>query len=178
MTRPPKTRQQTKAETRLALIDAAITEFGRHGFDVSLDQLCASAKLTRGAFYVHFADREALIVAVMQHVLGSFVNALTGPLDVKLAIRMFFAAIRARAPVVTGGAGLRFHHVLEACRRSKAIAATYRDVVAKARAALVASVPEGTADMLIAIALGMLAVNEVEIPIELDQLERAMLALI
>ncbi|HEY4180948.1 MAG TPA: TetR family transcriptional regulator [Kofleriaceae bacterium] len=178
MTRQPKTRQQTKAETRLALIDAGVAEFGRHGFDVSLDQICARAKLTRGAFYVHFADREAFIVAVMHHVMGGFVNVLTGPLDAKLAIRLFIAAIRARAPVVSGGSGLRFHHVLEACRRSKAIAAAYREVVAKARVALVASVPDGVADMLIAIALGMLAANEIEIPMQLDHLEKAMLALV
>ena len=127
---------------------------------------------------MHFADRDAFIVAVMQHVLGGFVTILTGPLDVKASIRLFIAAIRTRAPIVSGGSGLRFHHVLEACRRSKAIAATYRDVVAKARAALVVSVPEGTADMLVAIALGMLAINDLEIPIQLDLLEQAMLALV
>ncbi|MFT3695747.1 MAG: TetR/AcrR family transcriptional regulator [Kofleriaceae bacterium] len=173
----PKTRQETKAETRVALIDAGVTEIARHGFDVSLDQICARAKLTRGAFYVHFADRDAFIVAVMQHVLGGFVITLTGPLDVKAGIRLFIAAVRARAPIVSGGSGLRFHHVLEACRRSKVIGAAYREVVANARAALVKSVDEGTADLLIATVLGMLAIDELEIPVALDRLEKAMLAL-
>ena len=185
-----KTREQTKAATRLALISAGITEFAHHGFDVSLDQISARAKVTRGAFYVHFADRDAFIVAVMQHVLGGFVTALTGPaarLDLATSIRLFIAAIRGRAPVVTGGAGLRFHHVPEACRRSKAIGATYRSVVATARTTIVAAIvrdpnihvePEGLADVLVAIALGMLAVNELELPVELDRLERAMLALL
>lgn len=181
-----KTRAQTKAETRIALIDAGTHEFGRHGFDVSLDQICARAKLTRGAFYVHFADRDAFIVAVMQHVLGGFVTALTGPalkLDLTTSVRLFIAAVRARAPIVTGGTGLRFHHVLEACRRSRAIGAAYRDVVATARAAIVLALErqdpdrdaEGRADMLVAIVLGMLAVDELELPINLDRLEAAML---
>ncbi|HEY0250250.1 MAG TPA: TetR family transcriptional regulator, partial [Kofleriaceae bacterium] len=68
----PKTREQAKAQTRIALIDAGIIELGHHGLDASLDQICARAKLTRGAFYVHFADRDAFIVAVMHHVLGGF----------------------------------------------------------------------------------------------------------
>jgi len=39
----------------------------------SLDDICDRAGFTRGAFYVHFADREALLVAVMDHVGESFV---------------------------------------------------------------------------------------------------------
>ena len=192
MKRQPRTREQTKQATRGALINAGITEFGSHGFDVSLDQISARAKLTRGAFYVHFADRDAFIVAVMQHVLGGFVTALTGPaanLDLATSIRLFIAAVRARAPVVTGGAGLRFHHVLEACRRSKAIGTTYRGVVAVARSTLVAAIvrdqaaakirrdrePEGLSDLVIAIVLGMLAINELDVPVDLDRLEAAML---
>jgi TetR/AcrR family transcriptional repressor of nem operon len=191
----PRTREETKQATRVALIHAGITEFAHHGFEVSLDQISARAKLTRGAFYVHFADRDAFIVAVMQHVLGGFVTALTGPaasLDLATSIRLFIAAVRARAPVVTGGAGLRFHHVLEACRRSKAIGNTYRGVIALARSTLVAAItrdraagkirddrdPDGLADLMIAIALGMLAVNELDLPVDLDRLEAAMLGVL
>jgi hypothetical protein len=87
---------------------------------------------------------------------------------------------------VTGGAGLRFHHVLEACRRSKAIGAAYREVVATARAWVVAALrrqhpdrdPEGIADLLVAFVLGMLAVGELDLPVQLDRLERAMLELV
>jgi TetR/AcrR family transcriptional repressor of nem operon len=189
------TREQTKQATRLALINAGITEFARHGFDVSLDQISARGQLTRGAFYVHFADRDAFIVAVMQHVLGGFVTALTGPaanLDLATSIRLFISAIRSRAPVVAGGAGLRFHHVLEACRRSKAIGDTYRGVVAVARTTIVAAIirdqaaaklcrdrdPDGLAELMVALALGILAVNEIDLPVDLDRLEATMLAVV
>jgi len=195
MSRQPRAREETKQATRVALINAGITEFAHHGFEVSLDQICARAKLTRGAFYVHFADRDAFIVAVMQHVLGGFVTALTGPttsLDLATSIRLFIAAVRSRAPVVSGGAGLRFHHVLEACRRSKAIGNTYRGVVAVARSTIVAAIirdraagkvhrdrdPDGLADLMVAIALGMLAVNELDLPVDLDRLEAAMLGVL
>ncbi|CAN5720489.1 hypothetical protein BH11MYX2_BH11MYX2_27710 [soil metagenome] len=191
-----KTREETKAANRGRLMDAAVHEFARHGFDVSLDQISARANVTRGAFYVHFDDREALIVAVMNHVLGAFVTALTGPvveqLELAMSIRLFIAAVKAKSPLVTGGAGLRFQHVLEACRRSKAIAATYRNLIAVARSAIIAAVrrgqakntiaagrdPEGLADLLVATVLGMLAVNELELPVDLDRLELAMLALL
>ena len=186
MSRHAKTREQTKQATRVALIAAGTTEFARHGFDVSLDAICARAKLTRGAFYVHFADRDAFIVAVMQHVLGSFVTALTGPaanLDLATSIRLFMMAVRSKAPVVSGGAGLRFHHVLEACRRSRVIGDAYREVVATTRALLVAAIarggsdrdPEGLADLAIVVALGMLASGELDLPLGLGRLERALL---
>lgn len=190
-----RTREQTKQATRLALINAGIAEFARAGFEVSLDQISARAKLTRGAFYVHFADRDGFIVAVMQHVLGGFVTALTGPaanLDLTTSIRLFIAAVRSRAPVVSGGTGLRFHHVLEACRRSKAIGNTYRGIVAVARSTIVAAIirdqtanktrrdrdPDGLADVMVAIAFGMLAANELDLPIDLDRLEATMLGLL
>jgi TetR/AcrR family transcriptional regulator, transcriptional repressor for nem operon len=195
MPRQPRAREETKQATRVALINAGITEFAHHGFEVSLDAICARAKLTRGAFYVHFADRDAFIVAVMQHVLGGFVTALTGPaasLDLATSIRLFIAAVRSHAPVVSGGTGLRFHHVLEACRRSKSIGNTYRGVVAVARSTIVAAIirdraagkihrdrdPDGLADLMVVIALGMLAVNELDLPVDLDRLEAAMLGVL
>src|SRR5437762_9701457 len=137
MSRPRKTRAETAQETRSTLIRAGIAEFSRHGFDASLDSICARAKLTRGAFYVHFADRDAFIVAVMQDVLGTFVQTITGAqpatASTRAAIEVFFAAAGARAPVVRGAAGLRFHHLMEACRRTKVIGDTYRGLLGMGR---------------------------------------------
>jgi TetR/AcrR family transcriptional repressor of nem operon len=191
----PRTREQTKAATRVALITAGVTEFAHHGFDVSLDAISARAKVTRGAFYVHFADRDAFIVAVMQHVLGTFVTILTGPaasLSIATSIKLFMAAVRSRAPVVTGGSGLRFHHVLEACRRSKPIGNTYRTVIATARSTVVSSItrdqqhghiredrdPDALGDLFVVIALGMLATTELDLAVDLDRIEAAMLGLL
>ena len=76
---PTGSRAAAKAETRAALIEAALAEFSERGFDApSLDAICARAGFTRGAFYVHFKSREELIVAVMETVLGALLDAVIG----------------------------------------------------------------------------------------------------
>src|SRR5688572_24827364 len=70
-------RASAKLATRDALIDAALVEFIEHGPSApSLDAICDRAGYTRGAFYVHFKDREDLLVAVMDRVLGDLVRAV------------------------------------------------------------------------------------------------------
>src|SRR6266545_6764537 len=70
-------REQAKQETREALILAALSEFSERGLSApSLDAICARAGYTRGAFYVHFADRDELIAAVMEKVTGVLLDAL------------------------------------------------------------------------------------------------------
>ncbi|MEM7025761.1 MAG: TetR/AcrR family transcriptional regulator [Pseudomonadota bacterium] len=50
-----------KAETRARIAEAARRLFNRHGFDaVSIDDIMASAGLTRGGFYNHFTSKDAL----------------------------------------------------------------------------------------------------------------------
>jgi TetR/AcrR family transcriptional regulator, transcriptional repressor for nem operon len=50
-----------KAQTRARIVECARRMFNRHGFEaVSIDQIMASAGLTRGGFYHHFANKDAL----------------------------------------------------------------------------------------------------------------------
>ncbi|HKA30465.1 MAG TPA: TetR/AcrR family transcriptional regulator, partial [Candidatus Binatia bacterium] len=73
----PGARELAKQETRDALIAAGLEAFAEHGLDVpSLDAICSRAGFTRGAFYVHFKDRDDFVVAVMEHVLGGFLDAV------------------------------------------------------------------------------------------------------
>lgn len=70
-----------KETSRKALLAAAAKLFRANGFNgVGIDQLCAGADLTRGAFYAHFKSKRALFESVMQ-----------GPHD-------FIERLRARAP--------------------------------------------------------------------------------
>jgi TetR/AcrR family transcriptional repressor of nem operon len=70
-----KSRDLAKQETRLALIQAGMTAFSEEGVDLpSLDAICARAGFTRGAFYVHFKDREDFFAAVVDQVLQDFVD--------------------------------------------------------------------------------------------------------
>jgi AcrR family transcriptional regulator len=61
-----KTRREEYAEqTRAALLDAAAEAFARDGFTAaSITQIAASARVTKGAVYHHFADKHSLFEAV------------------------------------------------------------------------------------------------------------------
>jgi AcrR family transcriptional regulator len=192
----PKTRAEAKENTRAELIAAAREEFAARGLEASLDAICARAGLTRGAFYVHFADREALIVAVMDDVLGGFVAALTALLPesggVAQVIALFFAAAEQRAPAIHAGGGLRFYHLMEACHRSKAVGDRYRAIVVEARDRLAAGVAhdqrakiarrrvpsDALADLLVLAGLGVSAMFELEIPLDVGAAGSAMLELL
>jgi AcrR family transcriptional regulator len=63
-----KKAQQSEA-TRRALIDAARTLFGEHGYAAtSLDEVVASAKVTKGALYHHYEGKQELFAAVYEQV--------------------------------------------------------------------------------------------------------------
>ena len=53
-----------KQNSRANIIEAARILFNRHGFqDVTIDMVMAQAGLTRGGFYNHFKNKEALFAA-------------------------------------------------------------------------------------------------------------------
>ncbi len=67
MTRKPRT--QMIAETRAKLTAAARAAFGTVGYaETSMDELTASAGLTRGALYHHFGDKKGLLAAVIAEI--------------------------------------------------------------------------------------------------------------
>lgn len=53
--------KEHKASTRAKIVESARILFNRHGFDkVSIDDVMSEAGLTRGGFYGHFKNKEAL----------------------------------------------------------------------------------------------------------------------
>lgn len=63
---PRLTRAERKAETRVALLDAAARVFGRRGFHgASVDQVAEDAGFTKGAVYSNFASKEGLFLALL-----------------------------------------------------------------------------------------------------------------
>lgn len=87
-----KTRDIAKQETRDALIRAGMSLFSEEGVDIpSLDAICARAGFTRGAFYVHFKDREDFLGAVVDQVLQDFVNAVISAGDTQGGLRGIIA---------------------------------------------------------------------------------------
>jgi TetR/AcrR family transcriptional regulator, transcriptional repressor for nem operon len=71
-----------KEQTRARIVECARRMFNRYGFEaVSIDQIMASAGLTRGGFYHHFANKEEL-----------YSEALAGYARCNLAADLNFAA--------------------------------------------------------------------------------------
>jgi AcrR family transcriptional regulator len=65
----PSLRAQQIEATRRAVLDAARALFGRQGYaQTSVDQIAAAARVTKGAVYHHFANKEALFRAVHAEV--------------------------------------------------------------------------------------------------------------
>ena len=182
-------RQQRKDETRTALVDAAVELFQAEGTEApSLDRICAAAGCTRGAFYVHFATREDLIVAAMERALQRFVGSVLeagAASDAAGFVDTFLAAIAGRAPEVGGTGALRFHHVLEACARYPQVRVRYLrllDATAETLRARMVSRGRGEdraarAEALILVALGLLASVDLERPIDVDALRPVLRAL-
>lgn len=183
----PTSREESMRETRQALVDAALASFAEEGLDASLDGICDRAGFTRGAFYVHFADRESLLVAAMnqlgQQVFATvFASALAagGAGGFSASARRFADAVAAGDYPLMGGAPgaarVRPHLLLDACARSPAIRDGYRQLV-EASAAHVASLvrgesalregvdPEDVGTLALALVIGAQTMSELGIPI-------------
>lgn len=61
------TREESRAQTRQDLLDAAKILFARQGFEgSSVEQIAEAAGYTRGAFYSNFETKEVLLIALIE----------------------------------------------------------------------------------------------------------------
>ena len=59
--------QTRSKETRIHIMDAAIGELCRSGYDAtSVSDICREAGVSKGAFYHHFPSKQALFLAIMR----------------------------------------------------------------------------------------------------------------
>jgi len=171
-------REAAKAETREALITSAMTAFAADGFDnPSLDAICAAAGYTRGAFYVHFQDRDELINAVGQRILGGLLDS-TNRFDESpaamnnLVERLFSQTAEDR--------GLPLYQFLHAAGRSPVLRKQYAETLdqaaehirdttqfAQARAGIRGDVDAAQLTwLLLALTTGLQTLSEVGAPVE------------
>lgn len=195
------TREATKRETRRALIEAALAEFAAKGFDApSLDAICARAGYTRGAFYVHFTDRDELVSAAMERAIGSLVDVImgreqSGDDGVVSTVERFvaFMGLESNADVrrLIDEVAPPFHKFLEACSRSEKVrggmSQALERVIARLRKTVEAGqeggllrddvTAQGLATTLLLLALGLFSMNEVGLKLDVPATKGAVLRL-
>jgi AcrR family transcriptional regulator len=70
-------RVQYAEATRRGLLDAARELFASDGYvDVSIDEICRRARVTKGALYHHFRDKRDLFTAVFEEVEREWADEL------------------------------------------------------------------------------------------------------
>lgn len=181
----PRRRQAAKQETREALILAAMDLFRKQGLDVSLDAVCAQAGYTRGAFYVHFKDRDALISAVMGRIGDQVLDALLGredaQLDLPRLIPGFVQALLSGDYPLSRQGGMPPHQLLDACARSDVIRQQYVQLIQKGANRLASALREGqakgmvrtdlapdpTAMLVVSMVIGFHTLYDLDVPIDI-----------
>jgi TetR/AcrR family transcriptional repressor of nem operon len=181
-----KTREEAKRETREALIRAGIEAFAAEGVDLpSLDAICARAGFTRGAFYVHFKDRDDFLLSVMDKVLSEFINSViaTGEYgeDLRKTVDLFIgAAENGLLPMVFGEINLRV--LLEAGSRNPAIRERFAVLLGDAITRMTAATgdaqaagtvredlrPDDVGMLLVASAVGLVVLTEAEVKLDIS----------
>lgn len=175
-------REETKAATREALVAAAIEAFAAEGLEApSLDAICARAGYTRGAFYVHFRDRDELIAAVMERViealLGLFLQS-AGTGDLRRTIDGFATAVAQDGFPLPSA--VMSHQLMQACVRSPLLKDRYATLIRGAMRRVSEVARRGQADgsvrtdieaervgeLLIAIVLGLQTLSELEVEVD------------
>jgi TetR/AcrR family transcriptional repressor of nem operon len=199
-----RTREEAKRDTRVALIQAGLAEFAERGLDTpSLDAICARAGYTRGAFYVHFRNREDFIVAVMESVLGGFLDAILGD-DVPASsgsesrggleetVLRFARALIQGNPLTGERGSMRTHHLLDVCSRSETIRRRFLTMLSESESRLAAAATagqqEGTvrddvsaaslAALLAALAMGIVQLFELGAPLEIEDVRAAVVRIL
>jgi TetR/AcrR family transcriptional repressor of nem operon len=186
------TRAETKAKTRRALLRAGRQIVAEQGLDVpSLDLICKTAGFTRGAFYVHFEDRDDFLAAVMESILADYTASIVQTADpagdLERSIRRFVTSLddlSRDAPHLS--------LLLDGCMRSERVRDRF---IAGVRASILLLTGLGThaaaageirddvpvhaiSELLVATVFGVLATRQLGVPFDLSAAADALIALL
>lgn len=74
--------QQRSEETQSKIMDAAVKLFSTRGFTAaSVDDICAEAGISKGAFYHHFESKQALFLALLDGWLQAIDSSIESSKD-------------------------------------------------------------------------------------------------
>lgn len=189
-----RSREESKQKTREALLDAATVLIGEQGLDgPSLDAICERAGFTRGAFYVHFPDREALVAAVMERAAAELLRSLL-PEEAELpevAARFVGSVLDGSYPL-SGPGGIKPHQLYSACARSEPLRRWYQGAVEESVRRLSQAVarsqrsgllrgdlePDATAGLLMAVVIGAQTMMELGLPVQISASAQVLLRML
>jgi AcrR family transcriptional regulator len=189
--RAPSRRRANSSATREALLQAGTAEFAAKGLEApSLDAICARAGYTRGAFYVHFEDREDFVAAVMDRVLSGFLDAILEAGSARHDLAETVAGFAGALPGAVGA--IQLHRLIEACARSPRTRERWVVLVRETTLRVAKAVGEAQAGggvradveaeqigaLLVGLALGVVAALESGAPFDPARTRDAVLALL
>ena len=101
LTRKRLTREESRAQTRERLIEAALAVFTRDGVEsTSIEEVAEAAGYSRGAFYSNFESKDDLLCAVLDREIEreeqefeAIVAALPPPRDLISKVREYYVSI-------------------------------------------------------------------------------------
>ena len=74
--------QQRSEETRARILEASIKQFSVNGYNkASVDNICAQAGVSKGAFYHHFKTKQDVFLALLDGWLQTFDQAIEASKD-------------------------------------------------------------------------------------------------
>ena len=74
--------QQRSEETKAKILESSVKLFASKGFNAaSVDDICAEASISKGAFYHHFESKQALFLALLDGWLKIIDNAIEASKD-------------------------------------------------------------------------------------------------
>lgn len=196
--RSGRSRAEAKRASREALIQAGMELMPERGLDVSLDDLCRHAGYTRGAFYVHFDNRDDLILEVMTRVGERMMDTLLGQRDEAEPADLFTVASRFLPALFNGDypltrhGGMRPYQLLDACHRSDRIQQRYLNLAQQSIERLALNIVESQRKRLIrpeldarqlsaltvAMVIGIHTMYDLEFPIDFQAGLKTFLALV
>jgi AcrR family transcriptional regulator len=82
----PKLLDSTREQRRRQILDAAWRCIARQGFrDLTVDDVCADAGVSKGAFYSHFASKESLLMGLIADDAASIAKIAEDPATLSLS---------------------------------------------------------------------------------------------
>ncbi|NWG07771.1 MAG: TetR/AcrR family transcriptional regulator [Chloroflexi bacterium] len=74
--------QQRSEETRTKIMESAVKLFSTQGYNkASVDDICAEAGISKGAFYHHFKSKQGLFLALLDGWLQTIDHAIEASID-------------------------------------------------------------------------------------------------